>query len=78
MDNCILDERTNDTIAFYKDMVALLENQASEALASHDYEQAKDVADILLDLNGWADNTNLLVLSDNNGMGWTIKEYKGE
>lgn len=40
------------------------------------WEEAKDMADVLLDLNEWADNGNLLVLSDNNGMGYTIKEYE--
>lgn len=41
-----------------------------------DWEQVKDMADLLLDFNAWADNESLLVLSDNNGMGYTIKEYE--
>ena len=45
-------------------------------LEDDNWEEAKDLADLLLDLNEWADNENLLVLSNNNGMGYTIKEYE--
>ena len=43
---------------------------------NEEWESTKDLADLLLDFNGWADNENLLVLSDNNGMGYSIKEYE--
>ena len=76
MDNIIFNDNNNNTIGYYKDLRKYLEKQGAEYLATGDYEQAKDMADLLLDLNGWADNESLLVISDNNGMGYTIKEYE--
>ena len=76
MENCIFDDRNNDTIGFYGDIKAGLKKQAEEFIADDNWEEAKGIADVLLDLNAWADNENLLVLSDNNGMGYTIKEYE--
>ena len=78
MENCIFDDRDNSTIGFYKDIKAGLKKQAEEYLEDDNWEEAKDISDLLLDLEGWADNERLLVLSDNNGMGYTIREYKGE
>ena len=76
MENCIFDYNTDDTIGFYNDIKAGLKKQAEEFIADDNWEEAKDIADLLLDLNAWADNERLLVLSNNNGMGYTIKEYK--
>ena len=76
MDNCIFDDNTNGSIGFYKDLKAGLKKQAEEFIADDNWEEAKDIADLLLDLEAWADNERLLVLSDNNGMGYTIKEYE--
>lgn len=79
MENCIYNSNDNSTIGYCKDLKAGLKEQAEEFIKSDDFEMAQEIADLLLDLNAWADNENLLVLSDNNGMGYTIKEYeKGE
>lgn len=75
-DNIIFNDATNNNIGFYKDMKRMLQGQAEEFIRSENWEMAKEVADILLDLNAYADNESLLVLSDNNGMGYTIKEYE--
>lgn len=78
-DNIIYDSNNNTHIGFQKDLVEYLKTCLDDYRKSDDWEQVKDIADLLLDFNGWADNENLLVLSDNNGMGYTIKEYeKGE
>ena len=78
MENCIFDDRNNDTIGFYKDIKAGLKKQAEEFIKGDNFEMAQEMADILLDLEAYTDNERLLVLSDNNGMGYTIREYKGE
>ena len=79
MDNCIYNSNNNITIGYQKDLVAYIKKCLDDYAEQLDWEQVKDMADLLLDFNAWADNENLLVLSDNNGMGWTIKEYeKGE
>lgn len=75
-DNIIFNDATNNNIGFYEDMKRMLQGQAEEFIRSENWEMAKEVADILLDLNAYADNESLLVLSDNNGMGYTIKEYE--
>lgn len=76
MENCIFNDENNNTIGYYKDIKAGLKKQAEEYLKDDNWEEAKDISDLLLDLEGWADNERLLVLSDNNGMGYTIKEYE--
>ena len=76
MDNIIFNDNNNNTIGYYKDLQHYLTTQSKEFLDSGDYEQAKDMADLLLDLEGWADNESLLVISDCNGMGYIIKEYE--
>ena len=66
----------DDIIGYYKDLQKYLKEQAQEFLKDTNWEEAKDLCELLLDLNAWADNENLLVISNNNGMGYTIKEYK--
>lgn len=76
MENCIFNSNNENTIGYYADMKEGLKKQAEEFLATDNWEMAKDIADLLLDLEAWADNESLLVLSENNGMGYTIREYK--
>lgn len=76
MENCIYNDNDNSTIGYYQDLKAGLKKQAEDFIKEDNWEMAKDMADLLLDLNAWADNESLLVLSDNNGMGYSIKEYE--
>ena len=75
-DNIIYNSYDNTHIGYYKDIVAYITSCLEDYVKDEDWEQVKDMADLLLDLNGWYENENLLVLSDNNGMGYTIREYK--
>lgn len=75
-DNIIYNSNDNTQIGYQKDLVAYLKTCLDEYVKQEEWENAKDMADLLLDFNAWADNENLLVLSDNNGMGYTIKEYE--
>ena len=78
-DNIIYDSNNNTHIGFQKDLVKYIAGCLNDYASRGEWESVKDMAELLLDLNGWADNGNLLVLSDNNGMGYTIREYeKGE
>lgn len=76
MENCIYNNNDNSTIGYCKDLKAGLKKIIEDYIKDDNWEEAKDMADLLLDLNEWVDNENLLVLSDNNGMGYTIKEYE--
>ena len=78
MENCIFDDNTDGTIGFYKDMKSGLVEQGRDFIKSGDYEQARDVCDMLLELEEYREFGGLLLLSENNGMGWTITKYKGE
>lgn len=75
-DNIIYNSYNNTRIGYQKDLVAYIKTCLEDYKKQEDWESVKDMADLLLDLNEWADNDNLLVLSDNNGMGYTIKEYE--
>ena len=74
-DNIIYNSYNNTHIGYQKDLVAYLKTCLDEYVKQEEWENAKDLTDLLLDFNAWADNENLLVLSDNNGMGWSIREY---
>lgn len=75
-DNIIYDSNNNTHIGFQKDLVAYIVKCLNDYAKREEWENVGDMAELLLDLNRWADNGNLLVLSDGNGMGYTIKEYK--
>lgn len=74
--NVIYNDENNTTIGYQKDLVAYVKSCLDDYEKENDWEQVKDMADLLLDFNEWADNENLLVLSDANGMGYVISEYK--
>ena len=73
-DNIIYNSYNNTQIGYQKDLVAYIKTCLEDYKKQEDWEQVKDMADLLLDFNAWVDNENLLVLSDNNGMGYSIKE----
>lgn len=74
-DNVIMNSM-DDLIGYHKDLVAYTTACLEDYAKDEDWEQVKEMADLLLDLNEWTENENLLVLSENNGMGYTIREYK--
>ena len=79
MDNCIYDDENNITIGFRKDLQGGLKKIIEDYIKDNNWEEVSELVDVLIELNEMTDNNNLLVLSDNNGMGYTIKEYeKGE
>ena len=75
-DNIIYNSYNNTHIGYQKDLVAYIKTCLDDYKKQEAWESVKDIADLLLDFNEWADNENLLVLSDNNGMGYSIKEYE--
>lgn len=75
-DNIIYNSYNNTHIGYQKDLVAYLKTCLEDYVKQEAWESVKDIADLLLDFNEWADNSSLLVLSDNNGMGYSIKEYE--
>lgn len=75
MDNTILNDM-DETIGYYSDLVNGYKKLIKEAVQDEDFEQAKDLMEQLEEINNWTDNDGLLVLSMNNGMGFTCRQYQ--
>lgn len=76
--NIIFDSNTDDTIGFYSDLVRLYKSLIKDKIDLNEYEEAKDLTDELAEIDEFNDYDGLLVLSQNNGMGFTVKPYKPE
>lgn len=75
-DNIIYNSYNNTHIGYQKDLVAYIKTCLDDYVKQEAWESVKDLSELLLDFGAWTDNENLLVLSDNNGMGYAIKEYE--
>lgn len=75
MDNTIYTDM-DDTIGFYKDLARGYKEMISQAVNSEDYEEAKDLMGQLEEIKEYSEYDDLLILSMNNGMGFTCKPYK--
>lgn len=76
-DNVILNDM-DESIGYYKDLYAMFESVIIDALKDGDTETAQEQVGYLMELDEWKDCDGLLVLSMNNGMGFTCKQYKPE
>lgn len=74
-DNVILNDM-DESIGYYKDLYAMFESVIIDALKDHDTETAQEQVGYLLELDEHKDYDGLLVLSMNNGMGFTAKPYE--
>jgi len=78
MNNCIYNDNDNSIIGYYKDIKAGLKKIIEDYIKEDNWDEVKDMTEVLQELNEMDDKGGLLVLSNNNGMGYTISEYKGE
>lgn len=80
MDNLIFNSDTDETYGLYKDIVRFYQKEIKSAVDRADLDEARDLMDQLDEVQRCADNddngNNILVLSMNNGMGFTCKVYK--
>ena len=77
-DNVILNNN-DESIGYYNDLYAMFYDVIVDALKSRDIETAKEQLEYLDEMGEHANYDGLLVLSMNNGMGFTCKPYeKGE
>lgn len=74
-DNVILNDM-DESIGYYKDLVALYKYLINEATKDNDTENIAYLAEQLEEINEFEEYTDLLVLSMNNGMGFTCKKYE--
>ena len=66
----------DSVIGFYKDLERLLCEEVDKLTGEKNYEEASSVLDNLKDLCELKEYEGLIVLSDNNGMGFTATPYK--
>lgn len=74
----VLYDNNDNVLGFYPDLKNYLVGILRDDTDNGDWEDAGEVADLLMELERWEDSTKLLVLSENNGMGNTIREYRSE
>ena len=74
-DNVIYNDR-DETIGYYNDLYKIFSDLIKEMLDSRNIEGAKEQLEYLDEMGDYANYDGLLVLSDNNGMGFTCKPYK--
>lgn len=75
MDNVIYTS-DDEAIGFYKDLRKVIIEQIHQLIEQKDYENASSLLDELMDLEQYSECEELLITSDNNGMGFTVEKYK--
>ena len=76
-DNVILTDM-DESIGFYKDLYAMFVDVIKGALDSGDVNVAKEQIEYLEEMEEYKDFPDLLVLSMNNGVGFTCRPYQPE
>lgn len=78
MSDNIIYNQNDEAIGYYSDLVKLYKSMIKERVDANDYDEAQSLMEQLKEIDEWTDNDGLLILSDNNGMGFTCRQYKGE
>ena len=76
-DNIIYTDN-DEAIGFYNDLYKLFVEQITDLLKGRDIENAQTQIENLNELADLCNYDGLIIVSDNNGMGFTAKKYKGE
>lgn len=77
MSNVIYNDR-DESIGYYADLYKLYRDEIIKAIDSRNIELAQQLIEELDELGEHANYDGLIVISDNNGMGFTARPYKGE
>lgn len=64
-----------DMLGFYGDMLETLKSELIESIDNGHYEILEQYGEILEELGRYKESEELLILSENNGMGYTVKTY---
>ena len=76
MSNVIIND-LGDIIGYYSDLVKEIKEDATKSLTANEYEQVRQQLEVLEMLDDWTDTDGLLIISEHNGMGLTVEQYKG-
>lgn len=66
-----------DLIGFYADLSKYMADEFAEAVREKDWERVETLTEICRLLDDYKEANGLLIISENNGMGWTVEKYKG-
>lgn len=75
MDNIILKDN-GDAIGYYSDLKRFNKKEMQKAVELNDWESVETFIEIQREMERWSEYDGLLVVSENNGMGWTAQRYK--
>lgn len=76
MNNNIIYNDKDETIGYYNDLYKLYEGEITRAVKTRNIEGAKQYLEELDEMSELANYDGLIILSDNNGMGFTARPYK--
>lgn len=74
-DNVIYNDK-DECLGYVDDLIRLYKNMVKTALDVENYEEVENLAKEMQEIEKYKDYEGLLVLSENNGMGFTCKKYK--
>lgn len=75
MDNVIFNDM-DESIGYYKDLAQGYKEMIEDEVKRGDYEQAQSLIEEAQEIDEYKEYEGLLVLSENNGMGFTCRPYK--
>lgn len=76
-DNVIYNDR-NECLGYFDDLVELYKGMMKTELDLENFEEVENLAKEMQEIEKYKDYMGLLVLSENNGMGFTARKYRGE
>lgn len=75
--NVILNDR-DEVIGYYNDLYKMFVEDIITNLKGRNLEEAQSQLENLIEMSDLCNYDGLIILSENNGMGFTAKQYKGE
>lgn len=78
MSSNVIYNNNDETIGYYNDLYKIFTEEIKRMLDGHDVEGAKEQMEYLEEMSELANYDGLIVLSMNNGMGFTAKPYEPE
>lgn len=76
-DNIIFNDM-DESIGYYKDFVKLYKDLIKGATDSRNWEEVESLLEQIKEIEDYREYNGLLILSENNGMGFTCNPYKPE
>lgn len=76
-DNVIYNDK-DECLGYFDDLIALYKGMVKTELEIENFEEVENLAKEMQEIEEYKDYEGLLVLSENNGMGFTCKKYKEE